>query len=49
MVWGELFRYWQEREAYQALYDSESTVNLEDLPWSKITQPRIHYPVLRQR
>jgi hypothetical protein len=47
MVWGELFRHWQERETYQALYDSEATVNLEDLPWSRIALPKIHHPVLK--
>ncbi len=47
MVWGEMFWLWQERDTYQALYDSESTVGLEDLPWSKIDRPKIHYPVLK--
>lgn len=47
MVWGELYGYWQERETYQALYDSVSTVNLEDLPWTEVDRPTVHYPILK--
>ncbi len=47
MVWGELYAYWGEREAYQALYDAESTVNLEGLPWATVAQPKLHHPLLR--
>ena len=47
MVWGELHRFWQEREGYQALYDSAQTINIEDLPWSQIGRPKIHYPILK--
>jgi len=47
MVWGELFGFWQEREAYQALYDSTTTITLADLPWAKIGWPKLHHPVLK--
>jgi len=47
MVWGELYHFWQDREAYQALYDHEITVNLENLPWVKMKEPRLHHPVLK--
>lgn len=47
MVWGESLWFWWECEAYQSLYDSELTVNLEDLPWSEVRQPRVHYPILK--
>ena len=47
MVWGELFAFWREREAYQALYDSPVTVNHDDLPWVDPSPPSLHHPLLR--
>ena len=47
MVWGELYGFWQEREACQALYDSKTTITLEDLPWVGVSKPKIHHPVLK--
>ena len=44
---GINFHFWQEREAYQALYDSTTTITLENLPWAKVDQSRIHHPVLK--
>lgn len=42
MVWGNL-----DRRASREVYDCNETLTLEELPWVKISKPRIHYPILK--
>jgi len=32
---------------FLATYESEEALTLEELPWVKLKQPRIHYPILK--
>ena len=47
MAWGDLSSQWNEWETVQNIYNSEITLTLEELPWVQLTEPRIHYPVLK--
>jgi mannan endo-1,4-beta-mannosidase len=42
MVWGNL-----DRRASREIYDSNETLTWEELPWIKIKNPKIHYPILK--
>jgi len=45
------FMYWFEpsgiRQPFRAIYDCDETLTWEELPWVKIAQPKIHYPILK--
>ena len=47
MHWGELMSLWAEREAVRGLFESESVLTWEDLPWVKTAKPRVHHPILK--
>ncbi len=38
---------WKERGPVKALYGSESVLTWEKLPWVKVKNPTVHYPVIR--
>lgn len=47
MYWGEPSGFWRDGAASLATYESEEALTLDELPWVKLKQPRIHYPVLK--
>jgi mannan endo-1,4-beta-mannosidase len=47
MSWGEPDGFWTDRDALPTLYASDEVLTLDELPWAKFKEPRIHYPVLR--
>lgn len=47
MSWYDPEGAWAEREPYLALYKSEATLTLEELPWVKLVSPKMHYPILK--
>ncbi len=47
MHWGEPMALWMERQIVRELYESKETLTLEELPWAKTTNPRIHHPVIK--
>jgi len=47
MYWGDPSTLWRERDALLAAYQSGDTLTLEDLPWVKVKNPRIHHPFLK--
>lgn len=47
MVWGDPSGLGRENQGYQATYQSDQTLTLEELPWVKLAQPKIHYPILK--
>lgn len=47
MNWGEPFVSWKDMPVIRATYDSEEAPTLEELPWVKWKQPKIHYPILQ--
>jgi mannan endo-1,4-beta-mannosidase len=46
MSWGDPQGFWMDREAYTGLYNSDEVLTLDELPWAKVKEPRIHHPVL---
>lgn len=47
MSWGDPEGQWRDRDTILALYKSAEVLTLEELPWAKLAQPKIHYPVLK--
>lgn len=47
MQWGDPAQNGPNREASLSTYHSAETLTLEELPWSKFKEPRIHAPVLK--
>ena len=47
MSWGDPGSFWSDFKSVLEIYESEEALTLEELPWSKISQPRIHYPILK--
>ncbi len=47
MSWGDPSGFWMGGPAFLATYESEEALTLDELPWVKLKQPRIHYPVLK--
>jgi mannan endo-1,4-beta-mannosidase len=47
MYWGDPSNLWRERDAMLSTYQSDKTLTLQDLPWVKVKNPRIHYPVIK--
>lgn len=47
MRWGDAAGQGPEAQAFQATYQSDRTLTLEELPWVKLAQPKIHYPILK--
>jgi mannan endo-1,4-beta-mannosidase len=47
MFWGDPSTLWREREAVRASYECPETLTWEDLPWVKVKEPKIHYPILK--
>ena len=46
-VWGDLSGSWKDRAAVVAIYTSEEVLTWDELPWVKIKNPTIHYPVIK--
>ena len=32
---------------FRAIYESDEAITHDELPWVKVTQPKIHYPILK--
>jgi mannan endo-1,4-beta-mannosidase len=47
MVWGEPGGFGRGGPNLATLYQSDVVVTLDKLPWVKLSQPRIHYPILK--
>ncbi|MFO7447345.1 MAG: glycosyl hydrolase [Ignavibacteriaceae bacterium] len=47
MAWGEPYSGISENKDVIELYESDTAITLEELPWVKVTKPRIHYPILK--
>ncbi|MDZ7261401.1 MAG: glycoside hydrolase family 26 protein [candidate division KSB1 bacterium] len=47
MSWGDPSGFWREWKTFLTTYESDEALTLEELPWVKITQPKIHYPILK--
>ncbi len=47
MSWGEPSGDWKQYKIFREIYESEETLTLEELPWVNITNPKIHYPILK--
>ena len=46
-VWSDLSSSWKDRPAIVAFYASEEVLVWDELPWVKIKNPTIHYPVIK--
>lgn len=47
MSWGDPEGTWREQDHLRAVYAGEEALTLEELPWSKLTQVKMHFPVLK--
>jgi mannan endo-1,4-beta-mannosidase len=47
MNWGDPSGMWGEGMVFLKTYGSEEALTLDELPWVKISQPKIHYPILK--
>lgn len=47
MIWGDTSGQWRDIEGFRSLFQSEEVTTLDELPWAKFQEPRIHYPVAR--
>jgi mannan endo-1,4-beta-mannosidase len=47
MAWGEPGGGWTGRDAFRAVYNSSEALTLDELPWVKVKNPTVHYPVLK--
>jgi mannan endo-1,4-beta-mannosidase len=47
MHWGDPMALWMEREKIRELFETETVLTWENLPWVKIARPRIHHPILK--
>ena len=47
MTWGDPSSAWRQFSVFQEIYRADETLTLDELPWTKITQPEIHHPILR--
>ena len=47
MSWGDTGGFGQNFRTYLDTYRSEEVLTLEELPWVKIKDPKIHYPILK--
>lgn len=47
MSWGDPSGAWGQVKMFREIYGAEETLTLEELPGVKITNPKIHYPVLK--
>ena len=47
MVWGELGGSGRDFKSILDVYNSSEAVTHEELPWTKVKDPKIHYPVLK--
>jgi mannan endo-1,4-beta-mannosidase len=48
MSWKDPDNYfWHDNESIKNLYAAKQTLTLEKLPWVKVKNPQIHYPVLK--
>jgi len=47
MSWGDPSGAWKQFNEFREIYGAEETLTLEELPGVKITNPKIHYPVLK--
>lgn len=47
MNWGEPGGFGSDFRSFMETYESEEVLTLEELPWVEITQPKIHYPILK--
>lgn len=47
MSWGDPSGLWSEGQAFLATYQSDETLTLEKLPWVKLGDLKIHYPILK--
>jgi mannan endo-1,4-beta-mannosidase len=47
MQWGEPGGLGRDSQVYRDVYSSEQTFTLDELPWAVVTDPKIHYPILK--
>lgn len=47
MHWGDPERLLQNSDEFNKIFSSEKVITLDELPWVKISEPRIHYPLIR--
>jgi mannan endo-1,4-beta-mannosidase len=48
MAWGEIGGFGRDFKAVQDLYKSAEAVTHEELPWTKVKNPKVHYPFLKE-
>lgn len=47
MAWGEIGSFGGDFKAVLDLYNSPEAITHEELPWTKVKQPKVHYPFLK--
>jgi mannan endo-1,4-beta-mannosidase len=47
MSWGDPSGAWRQFKEFREIYGAAETLTLEELPGVKITNPKIHYPILK--
>ena len=47
MSWGEAFGGFSGSKALNEIYESDEALTLDELPWVNLSQPKIHYPILK--
>jgi mannan endo-1,4-beta-mannosidase len=47
MLWHEPVANWKDHASFVATYTSAEVLTLDELPWSKVKEPRTHYPILK--
>jgi mannan endo-1,4-beta-mannosidase len=47
MYWHDPYILYKEQKQVREIYQSKETLTLDQLPWVKTTNPKIHYPILK--
>lgn len=47
MLWGDPPGVPADRQLFKDLYKSEEVLSLDELPWTPVRHPTVHYPILR--
>ena len=47
MKWGDPWGDWDQYKNFMEIYKADLTLTLDELPWVKIDNPKLHYPILK--
>lgn len=47
MIWERGYEGWDAFGAFRSLFHSEEVITHDELPWTKVKDPKVHHPVLR--